>query len=296
MTNEEAAARHVRRIVGPTILLGDGSYYDFENPEATSMTIEDYAYALAFTVRFRGQCRCALQGNRRVFYGVGEHCIRLANALRDDGHGPINALAGLFHESGEVPWGDVPGPAKPLIGGFKPLEKRAEKAINAYFSIETPDPDLIKRYDLKMLATEKRDLMPQGGTDRWGNAEDAVADVEEYGAFPWRIIPYVHPEQAAASFVDLYAQLMREIGQSEATLPPASAEKERQPFWATCANEACGEHFIVCYLPMEAKIAAEIAMKARCPMCGSRKSFVAKQDHGVVDLGDEWLVWMTANG
>jgi len=35
----------VRRIIGPTILLGSGTYFDFDNPEASEPTIEDADFA-----------------------------------------------------------------------------------------------------------------------------------------------------------------------------------------------------------------------------------------------------------
>lgn len=36
----------------------------------------------------------------------------------------------------------------------------------------------------------------------------------------------------------------------------------------------CGEVFVVAYLPMEMRKAAELAQAARCPKCASRKIFV----------------------
>lgn len=37
-------AAPVHRIIGPTILLGSGTYFDFDNPEAAELTVEDVAY------------------------------------------------------------------------------------------------------------------------------------------------------------------------------------------------------------------------------------------------------------
>jgi hypothetical protein len=206
VANAAAAERHVSRITGPTILMGDGSYFDYLDPASSRLTIEDYAYALAYTCRFRGQTRSRLQGGRRVFYSVAEHCERLARHLIEDGHGRLHAYAGLMHESGEVVWGDMPGPAKPLVPGFKDLERGAERAIGARFGVQMTDPVLIKRYDLCMLATEKRDLMPQSGAARWGNAEDC-GDLTPFEPFPAEIIPYGHPDEAAERFLALYHEL-----------------------------------------------------------------------------------------
>lgn len=182
--------------------MGDGSYFDYESPETSQMTIEDVAYGLAYTVRFRGQNRARLLGNKRVFYSVAEHCTRMAWQLLVDGHGRVNAYAALMHELGEVPWGDMPGPAKTLSPEFKAHEKRSQAALEARFGVEMPDPVLIKRYDLRMLATEKRDLMPHSDTDEW-------TWVDGYQPLPFTIVPFEHPDMAAEEFLEMYGRLAR---------------------------------------------------------------------------------------
>ena len=187
----QEAARHAH---GATINWGDGGVYDLASPNPEVISIEDYAYGLAYTVRFRGQCKV---DGRRVFYGVGEHNVRGAERLLVDGHGPAHALAFLFHESGELPFGDLPGPGKQLFPGWREREKEHCLAINARFSVETPDPDLIKRWDIRMYMTERRDLM--GGTPD--------EPTPGYEPFPGRLIPFAHPDQAAERFLMLERML-----------------------------------------------------------------------------------------
>lgn len=55
---------------------------------------------------------------------------------------------------------------------------------------------------------------------------------------------------------------------------------ERKPFWAKCA--ACSHCWAAAYLPMEMSACAKLLQRATCPMCGSRKAFVAKQNDGVL--------------
>ncbi|MFX8389523.1 hypothetical protein ABTL55_19885, partial [Acinetobacter baumannii] len=47
------------------------------------------------------------------------------------------------------------------------LIKRSGDAIDLWFGVETNFKNLVKQYDIRMLATEKRDLMPHA-TDKWG--------------------------------------------------------------------------------------------------------------------------------
>lgn len=190
-TNAKVADSHIKRISGPTIMMGDGSYFDFEAPEASTMTIEDFAYGLAYTCRFRGQTRRRSSGER-AFYSVAEHCVRMARHLWDDGY-HIDAFHGLMHEAGEPVCGDMSGPLKVLIPEFRVIEKRCEAALLARFQVPLGDAELIKRYDLRMLATEKRDLMPHSAGHKWEHTGG-------YEPFEDRIEPW-KPNEAAGIFL-----------------------------------------------------------------------------------------------
>ena len=156
----------IRRAIGPTILLGSGTYFDFEDPESSQITLEDVAYGLAFTARCAGHCVSQHTG-KRVFYSVAEHCVRMSYIV------PIEiALQALWHEAGEAVCGDMTAPLKSLNPSYKAIEKRCEAAIQKRFGIEITDPVAIKEADLRMLATERRDLMPWDG-ERWTAEEKA---------------------------------------------------------------------------------------------------------------------------
>lgn len=189
----------VRVASGPTILMGDGAYFDFDAPEQCAITIEDVAHGLAYTARFRGQTRRMTGDGRRVFYSVAEHCVRMAQQMEDHGFSRQARVFALMHELGEVPLGDLPSPAKWKLPEFKALEKRCEAAIWANFGLPPMSPGaakLIKSYDLRMLATEKRDLMTGAiPGDQWEMLDGCVPFDD------MTVKPYSHPDVAADAFL-----------------------------------------------------------------------------------------------
>lgn len=200
--NAAAAASTIRRIHGPTILMGDGSYFDYENPRATQMTIEDYAWALASQGRFSGQCRARLlQGHPRVVYTVCEHVARMAEQMLRDGHPQEVAYAGLMHESDEIVFPDIAAPAKSLVDA-RTLDtiKWLGSEIANYFDVLDYWCAVLKQYDIRMLATEKRDLMPQAGSDNW-------QILDGYPPFDFEIIPWPNADHAVRRFLSLYERL-----------------------------------------------------------------------------------------
>ena len=185
----------IRRIIGPTILLGSGTYFDFDNPEGSELTIEDVAYGLAFQSRFTGQCVSRRTG-KRVYYSVAQHCIIMAG-YAEAGH----KMAALMHEVGEATCNDMSSPLKSKCPDYKAIEKRCEAAGLSRFGISMPVPAYIKHLDLRMLATEQRDLMPSNG-ETWemvGGRQPFEAEI-----FPWE-----NPHVAAEAFLETYYALLR---------------------------------------------------------------------------------------
>ena len=182
----------IHRIVGPTILLGSGTYFDFESPETSELTIEDVAYGLAFACRFAGQCVSRVTG-QRVFYSVAEHCVRMTWIVPEE-----LAYDALMHELGEATCGDTTGPLKSICPEYKAVEKRCEAAAYRRFGVQMSDPAAIKRADLVMLATEKRDLMPCRD-EVWPLCEGVQPS--KYPIVPWS------PDAAAGAFLRQYKEL-----------------------------------------------------------------------------------------
>ncbi|WP_202615455.1 hypothetical protein [Rhizobium deserti] len=188
---ENMRASVIRKAIGPTILLGSGTYFDFEDPESSEITIEDIAYGLAFEGRCAGQCYSRLL-QRRVFYSVAQHCVLMSLMVP-----PELQLQALMHEAGEAVCGDMTAPLKSLNPSFKAIEKRCEAAILQRFGITMTDLVALKHHDIRMLATERRDLLLWRG-EKW-----SLTDIEPYD---FHITPWT-PEQAAEAFLARYAEL-----------------------------------------------------------------------------------------
>lgn len=136
----------VRRIIGPTILLSSGSYFDFEAPETSVFTINDIAHGLAMTCRFAGQCR--------RFYSVAQHSVHVSENVPHE-----HAYQALMHDASEAFVGDMAKPLKVMLPEYVAIEKRVERAVFARFNVATPLPPTVKEADIVMLVTEQHQLM-----------------------------------------------------------------------------------------------------------------------------------------
>lgn len=174
----------VRRIVGPTILLASGNYFDFEAPEQSTFTIEDVAHALAMVCRFAGHC-CR-------HYSVAQHSVHVSEIVP-----PEHAYQGLMHDAPEFAVGDMAKPLKVMLPQYTVVEKRVEAAVFQRFNVAMPLPPSIKEADIQMLATEQRQLMHN--RDDWNYTR---------GRQPLDFtIPVWTPGQAKSRFLKRYHEL-----------------------------------------------------------------------------------------
>ena len=144
----------VRRIVGPTILLASGNYFDMLDPEHSEFTIEDIAQGLSNCCRFAGQCR--------EFYSVAQHSVIISKIVR-----PEHALAGLMHDAAEAYLPDLSGPIKKYFHvhgathteSFDTAEDRLLAVIANALGFDPIDYEAVRHGDLTLLVTEARDLL-----------------------------------------------------------------------------------------------------------------------------------------
>lgn len=155
------------------------------DPEPEEVRLEDIAHALALLCRFGGHCR--------EFYSVAEHSVRGIRALRSAGHGAILQRAFLLHDASEAYLVDVPRPIKQYLPGYSDIEDEIHRTILLRFPLNArgykPTEkgwQVIKDMDNRMLATEKRDLMPNRTWNDepvrgWAPLPDPLPEVIE----PW---------------------------------------------------------------------------------------------------------------
>lgn len=141
------------------------------NPRVEDICAEDIAHALA------NQCRYT--GHTRQFYSVAQHSVLAAQ------HCPEAPLWALLHDAAEAYLADVARPVKRHLTNYRQIEERLERVIAERFGLPWPMPACVKEIDLRLLATERRDLMatppiPWVSTE---NVEPLSLRIEPWSAF-----------------------------------------------------------------------------------------------------------------
>lgn len=131
------------------ILTYSGKVFDLLDPKPEMICLDDIFQSLACLNRFTGHTRRP--------YSVLEHCVRGAGAM------PTWEVAFdfLLHDAAEAYTGDMSSPLKALCPEYKVIQNRIDAVIQAKYCVK--HPPCVKVMDLIMLATEKRDLMLDGG-------------------------------------------------------------------------------------------------------------------------------------
>ena len=185
----------------PDIQAG-GYYFNFLHPEKSRIEIHVVAASLSKLCRFTGHCI--------EFYSVAQHAV-LASYLTP----PEYAFEALCHDNAESVLGDVSSPLKRLLPEYKALERRVEPVFRAWQGLPAEMSAEVKRADLVMLATEKRDLMPRleddatvvvDGFEVPANRDDPWALLVGITPAPFPITPWDHVE-AEHRYLNRYFEL-----------------------------------------------------------------------------------------
>ncbi|GLS29926.1 hypothetical protein SAMN04488498_110194 [Mesorhizobium albiziae] len=158
----------------------------------------DLPEMLARIPRFNG----AVPGGH---YSVAQHCVLIADAILDDGGDVDTAAIGLLHDAHEYIWGDMTTPARDglveveaemfgdsrIAAVVSEVRRRADQAIFRACGVPWPPTPqqgrTVKSYDIRMLATERRQMLAPSGR-RWAAVfEQAVPLKMRGGITIWSI-------------------------------------------------------------------------------------------------------------
>lgn len=184
---------------------------------ADDIFLPDIIHALSMKCRFNGHCK--------MFYSVAQHSVLCAEMFKEYYSQNLSRAACnsiildlLLHDSAEAYLPDFAAPIKHKArwscpGGVEgtgktrfagEVERRVEFQIRKALNLPefAYDTDLIKEIDLRMLATEKRDLM---GPGEW----PGLLGYEPFA----ETIEYQIPETAAMKMVHTLADLFEDRGE-----------------------------------------------------------------------------------
>jgi len=186
------------------IITYTGKAFDLLNPKPEMVCIEDIAHSLAY--------QCRYTGHTREFYSIAQHCVLMA--MNSDL--PGDPMAKLMHDADEAYIGDIARPWKALLYVENPeypektcqplmpvrkFERGIQFVIGQALGIDLTHPAEVKVADLRMMATEIKDLMPAGfSAEEW---EIDISNPVKETINPWP------PFTAEMCFLELYEDIRR---------------------------------------------------------------------------------------
>src|SRR5690349_20928717 len=115
-------------VIKTTIETFTGVFFDYANPRAEDIRLEDIAQGLSMSCRFNGQ----ITG----FYSIAEHALLVRDIVCAHGRRDL-ALAALHHDSAEAYLVDVPKPLKPFLGdGYAALTDAVDAVIGEALGVD----------------------------------------------------------------------------------------------------------------------------------------------------------------
>lgn len=196
------------------MLTATGAEFDLELAAPETISTLDIAAALAKINRFHG--------HTSRLYSVAEHSLHVSQMMERE-HGitnPMGLLCGLMHDAHEAYTNDLSSPLKQVLdaqtnGGWKRFEQHLQHQVLARYSMVSAFNDWteeVKRADLQMLATERRDLMPPTGP-AW-NILDQVQTSREISLHDYAGMEWTDWRDA---FLDRFGELFHAAHRSAST-------------------------------------------------------------------------------
>jgi hypothetical protein len=177
-----------------------GSMFDFDEPRAQDVDINDIATALGNLCRFGG--------HTRRYYSVAEHAVLVYRLVRDAGYEPEVCFAALHHDSHEAYLGDIPTPLKRLMGDARhDLEAAVDRAIAQRLVVDLTPNTAVKSADSLALSYEAAVLKPSGRAQR----HEAWVQVDPADVPTWAVVGYP-PTVATHRFLTFHREAERACG------------------------------------------------------------------------------------
>lgn len=158
-----------------------GTFFDFANPRAEDVHIEDIARSLSMQCRFGGFVS--------RFYSVAEHALLVSRLVREAGGDARQQFAALHHDSHEAYVGDIPTPLKNILRRspeYDLIVDKIDEAIElAFDGIATCafHADEVKDADMRALAIEASVLkVSRGCGPEWERLKPCEPCNRPYGA------------------------------------------------------------------------------------------------------------------
>lgn len=179
-----------------------GKYVDPYDMSPDDLNIEDIAQGLSCMTRFAGQCR--------QFYSVAQHSVHCAQAVFKQTQNRKLARIALLHDAPEAFLCDLVRCVKLKLPDYQDAEYGIWLSVVLKFNLEplvalvhdgTVEVDLppeVRDADLRMLVTERRDLISD---------KSAVWDLEKtHDPYDFQVFP-MEPKEARQFFIDHYKEL-----------------------------------------------------------------------------------------
>lgn len=151
-------------------------------------TLSEIAHSLAHINRFTGHARRA--------YSVAEHSLLVADMVQAAGLDAQVQICALMHDAHESITGDVASPIKQVLGtAWAQFEDAQQHALLDAYNLVADmacNADLIKHFDLRALATERRDLLP---FDAEVHAPWPIIDTPGAEIRPWHAVDLMAPSR-----------------------------------------------------------------------------------------------------